>query len=114
MKKEMMKFIKGLFSYIGRSPLCNKNRTRAPKILGFCFILCWRCSGLIIGGAVGGFLYNLGVMNYKNSILFIIVLSIPFFLDVFIQFILKNESTNVRRFLTGALFGIALANFRPI
>lgn len=95
-------------------PLCNKNRERAPKIFSFVFPLCYRCIGLIAGGLLGTFLYNNKVLNYKNDILFILVLSLPFLLDIAAQRIFKKESTNVKRFLTGILFGVALANFRPI
>ena len=106
--------IKRYISYIGKIPLCNKDRNKAPKVFGYSFLLCCRCSGLVIGGIVGSLLYNSRILVYKNNILFITILSMPFILDIFFQFILQEESTNTRRFITGLLFGIALANLRPI
>lgn len=100
--------------YIGKVPICNKNRNRAPIIFGHCFIFCWRCSGLVVGGVVGNFIYNVGFLNQKNNMLFIFILSLPFIYDMGKQFILRKESTNAIRTITGMFFGIALANFRPI
>ena len=34
---------------IGFAPLCNGKESRAPHIGNFVFILCWRCTGVIIG-----------------------------------------------------------------
>lgn len=35
--------------FFERRPLCNNNPSSAPHIKGRCFILCWRCSGGVIG-----------------------------------------------------------------
>lgn len=99
---------------IGKIPLCNKKKERAPKIFSFVFPLCYRCIGLVIGGLLGGQMYSNGVLNYKNNLIFILILSLPFLLDTLAQNMLKKNNTNTKRLLTGILFGIALANFRPI
>ncbi len=109
-----MEIIRRYINCLGNTPLCNKQRKRAPVIFGYVFPLCYRCIGLIIGGLSGCFLYNNGVLNYKNNPFIIIILGLPFLLDVLAQQIFKKESTNGKRLLTGILFGIALANFRPI
>lgn len=110
----MIKLIKEYLCCIGKVPLCNKNKNKAPQIFGHSFILCWRCLGLIVGGLMGSLLYNMNVLNYDNNAFFISILSIPFFSDILVQSVFKNKSTNTRRVLTGLLFGIALVNFRPI
>jgi len=104
--------ISQFISDIGHRPLCNRNAERAPKILGCYFVLCWRCTGLILGGLLGSFLSR-GILNQTNNVIFILVLSMPFVTDVFTQRFFFQESNNTRRFLTGILFGVALANFRP-
>ena len=110
----MIENLKSKLFGIGKIPLCNKRKERAPKIFGFVFPLCYRCIGLVIGGLLGSSLYSNGVLNYKNNLTFISVLSIPFLLDTLVNNMLKKNSTNTKRLLTGILFGIALANFRPI
>ena len=99
---------------IGKIPLCSRREERAPGIFGFVFPLCYRCVGLVIGGALGSSMYSNGVLNYKNNLIFISILGLPFLLDTLAQKMLKKDSTNTKRLLTGILFGIALANFRPI
>ena len=106
--------VKEYFDYIGKKPLCNKDRKRAPIIFGHSFILCWRCSGLIIGGLIGSYLYAAGVLSCKNNGYFIFLLGAPLIIDIFRQRVAKIESTNKKRFITGILLGVALANFRPI
>ena len=108
----MIKLIKRYLSYLGKVPLCNKNKCKAPQVFGYCFILCWRCLGLLSGGVMGSLLYNMNILNQKNNMFFISILSMPFLIDIVVQFVSKNKSTNIRRVLTGVLFGIALTNFR--
>jgi len=99
---------------IGKIPLCNMRKERAPKFFGFVFPLCYRCVGLIVGGLLGSIAYSNSVINYKNNLTFISILGLPFLLDTLAQNMFKKNSTNTKRLLTGILFGIALANFRPI
>ena len=111
--KRAMVTIKEYVTWIGKKPLCNKDRKRAPIIFGHSFILCWRCLGLIIGGLIGSYLYLVGTLNYKNNMYFIFLLGTPFYIDTITQYIGNIESTNKKRFITGVLLGVALANFRP-
>ena len=82
-------------------------------LFGWCFVLCWRCTGLILGGLLGSFLHHAEILNFTNDALSISIFSTPFVVDVLVQQAHYQESTNTRRYLTGVLFGIALANFRP-
>ena len=109
-----MATIKECFAWIGKKPLCNKERKRAPIIFGHSFILCWRCSGLVIGGLIGSYLYSTGALNCRNNMYFIFLLGAPLIIDTITQRIANIESTNKKRFITGILLGIALSNFRPI
>jgi len=103
-----------LFSFeIGNIPLCNKKRERAPVVNNLCFVLCWRCTGLVIGGISGELLFRSATFWYRNHYLFIGVLAFPFLADVFLQASSIQKSNNARRVTVGVLLGIALAHFRP-
>lgn len=67
------------------------------------FPLCARCTGIYIGFFVGMITIWLFVFPPLLS-LFLILLMI---VDGYIQLKTRYESTNVRRFITGFLFGVA-------
>ena len=89
--------------YFGKKPLCNMQKCRAPRFKNFVFPLCYRCTGLIIGTGLCYFL--------KTTILTSLLLSIPFMIDIILQYLKIKESTNFRRFFTGILFGLSLNIF---
>ncbi len=95
----MLKRIK----YFGKKPLCNLQECRAPKFKNFVFPLCYRCIGLIIGGVVSYFL--------NTTITISLMLALPFLIDVTLQYFNIFKSTNLRRFVTGILFGLSLNIF---
>jgi len=89
--------------YFGKKPLCNLKECRAPKCGNFVFPLCYRCLGVIIGGI---FSYYITLNIYVS-----LLLMVPFFIDTTLQYSHIKESTNIRRFITGILFGVALNIF---
>lgn len=93
-------------AYFGKLPLCNKRYERAPHINNFCFPLCWRCTGLILGVILNAlFLYRLNMNLQTRFILFT-----PLLVDSGIQYIGKvYESNNLKRIISGLLCGIALS-----
>ncbi len=101
-----IKYRIGLF---GKAPLCNLCPERAPKVLNFCFLLCWRCTGLLIGAIIGKLLF--GVTNFQINqsylrILFVLILVLPVVIDSVLQYYFGVLSTNKRRCLTGIIAGI--------
>lgn len=98
---------------LGRVPLCNEHYERAPHMGSFCFILCWRCVGLIIGGVCGEVLFRMQGGYFVNNFIFITLLSLPCLIDVLRQRLKIEASNNFRRIATGILLGIAIAQFRP-
>ncbi len=93
--------------YIGSIPLCNGIAQRAPHIFGYCFILCWRCTAIYIT-ALLTFIYwhqKKTVLEAKK-VVYALLLWIPMAIDGGLQTLGVWESTNIRRVVTGGLFGI--------
>ena len=94
-------------------PLCNKKPERAPRICGHTFILCWRCTGAVVGVIFMEILY----LIYRPEALVLMPLAVfcvPIFIDVFKQYYLKILSTNPKRFITGFLCGVAIIGWSAI
>ena len=90
---------------LGKIPLCNGIADRAPNILGICFPLCYRCTFVIISFFITLFL----IYKKEISIKYIWLLLLPLIIDGCLQTFLMIESHNIRRSITGMLFGIAMA-----
>lgn len=98
---------------IGKKPICNLKSDRAPHIFGLCFPLCWRCTAVAIGNwiiapIVFG-LMKVYSLSRLNTIVLAFILFVPMLIDGLRQyFFLKKESTNLKRFITGSLSGLAI------
>lgn len=107
-----MKFstFKKYLAMIGKVPLCNKKKERAPHIFGLCFPLCYRCSGIILG-AIFCLIINLVKYIPDNliNILICIVLALPLIIDGVRQYFFNKLSNNTLRLLTGVFFGYSLS-----
>ena len=90
---------------LGKIPLCNGIVDRAPQILGICFPLCYRCTFVIISFFITLFL----IYKKEISIKYIWLLLLPLIIDGSLQTFFMIESNNIRRSMTGMLFGIAMA-----
>lgn len=88
-------------------PLCNKKPDRAPKIFGHTFILCWRCSGLIVGASLG----YLILLLIQPIGIYSFALLIPIGVDGGMQYYLGVLSTNSRRFITGIIGGLSVIGY---
>ena len=89
-------------------PICNKKAHRAPKILGKTFILCWRCTGVLLGAILASFIIKYPEIPHSRlPLLFLIPMSI----DGSLQYILNIESNNKRRFVTGFIAGLAALTY---
>ena len=97
-------------SFFKRRPLCNNNPSSAPHINGHCFILCWRCTGGIIGVFIWHLINKIVYLDFKIEEVFYLCLLI---LPACIDYILINSNiikpSNIRRFLTGCLLGFPVA-----
>ena len=79
---------------------CHQNINRSISIFKQPFILCARCTGIMIGIFLSYFL-SLGAFNYWILLLF----GIPMIIDGIVQKKTIYISNNLKRFITGLLFG---------
>lgn len=83
---------------------CHCRDDRSFHYKGKKFPICARCTGELVGMIASIPLY----FFIKPDIVVLIAMMIPMILDGLIQNIFLIESDNVRRFLTGILFGYSL------
>lgn len=92
------------FMRLGNRWGCHQREDRSFKIKGWQFPICSRCTGILIGQIIGIIIYLFKVrIPFYLDFIFLALM----FLDWFIQFKNIKESTNIRRFITGNLAGIA-------
>lgn len=94
------------FKFIGKIPLCNGIPERALHIGDFCFPLCYRCMFVVLSFFVilCFHIYMNKRMNFKLTLLCLV----PMIVDGCLQTFFFVESTNIRRSITGMLFGVGL------
>lgn len=85
---------------------CHCRPDRSFYYRGKQFPICARCTGEFIGIFLGLLLFTL----FHVSLFGNLFLLIPLILDGMFQLKTKYESTNVRRLITGAMFGYALVS----
>lgn len=103
-------------SFFGKRPLCNLKAERGIHFGSFVFILCYRCTFLILGGVISFFImYFKKVKIHYFYIIFSILFSLPCFFDGILQLTTTYESTNYIRATTGFLagFGIGYILYLP-
>lgn len=98
MKEKIVKWLPIIFG-------CHQNPERSFFIKGEQFPICARCTGELVGILMIPFTYWL-LRRVPFWIFFIML--IPLITDGGIQAITKYESNNIRRFITGLMFGIGL------
>ncbi len=92
------------FMRLGNRCGCHQREDRSFFIGEWQFPVCSRCTGILTGQAIGIILYIFSVrIPFYIDFIFLAIM----FLDWFIQYKKIKESTNIRRFITGNLAGIA-------
>ncbi len=85
--------------------MCHQKPERSFHFRGKQFPLCARCTGIFVG-------YFFGIVTayttHCEKYLYFLLLILPMIIDGSIQNILKIESNNCRRFITGFLGGIGI------
>lgn len=102
----IVRFIWKRLSLIGTIPLCNGLPERAMHIGDFCFPLCYRCMFIVMMFFM--ILFIAYVYHKKVNLFFAVCMLVPMVIDGCLQTFMGVESTNIRRAITGALFGIGL------
>lgn len=93
-------------AHIGVVPLCNGISERAPHLFGYCFPLCYRCLFIILFFFMS--LYFFYLKHLKLNKYVVVLLMIPMIIDGCLQTFFGIESHNIRRMITGGMFGISL------
>ena len=89
---------------LGNACGCHQIEDRSFWYKEWQFPVCSRCTGIFIGQFICVIMYILGLkFAYYIDFLFLLCM----FVDWFIQYKGIKESTNIRRFITGNLAGIA-------
>lgn len=96
-----------LYKWLPRFFGCHCREDRSFKYKGRKFPICARCSGELAGIILGMFV---SVFFVPQNFWFLL-LAIPMILDGFVQKFTKYESNNIKRLLTGILFGYAFVTF---
>ena len=92
------------FMKIGDKLGCHQKPERSFFLYKYQFPLCSRCTGILSGQIICFIAYVIGIrISFIFDILFLSIM----FLDWYLQYKNIIESTNLRRFITGNLAGIA-------
>ena len=92
------------FIFLGSRCGCHQREDRSFFIKNWQVPICSRCTGILTGQVIGILLY---IFSFKIPFYVDLLFLTIMFLDWFIQFKRIKESTNIRRFITGNLAGIA-------
>lgn len=92
------------FMRLGNRCGCHQREDRSFKIKGWQFPICSRCTGILVGQLLGILIY---IFQFRIPIYISCIFLFIMFLDWYIQYKKIRESTNIRRFITGILAGIA-------
>ncbi len=88
---------------VGKKPLCNLRKERALHLGILVFPLCYRCTGLVIGGVFAYFV--------NTNIIISFFLFIPMLIDSSFQYFTDYKSNNFKRMASGLMFGLGLNIF---
>lgn len=97
MKKALYRWLPIIFG-------CHCRADRSFYWKGKQFPLCARCTGELAGIVASIFCFFFVQLDWRVAL----VILLPMIVDGFVQALTRYESTNVRRFVTGALFGFGL------
>ena len=92
------------FMRLGNRCGCHQREDRSFKIKGWQFPICSRCTGILVGQLLGILIY---IFQFRIPIYISCIFLFIMFLDWYIQYKKIRESTNIRRFITGTLAGVA-------
>lgn len=91
--------------HIGKVPICNGIASRALQIGNFCFILCYRCTGVVLG-----IIFSLYYLSKHETKVKYLLFIIPMIIDGVLQLLTPYTSNNYLRLITGILFGIGIGH----
>lgn len=84
---------------------CHCKDERSFHLAGSRFPICARCTGELVGISIVAFTYVI----YQPPILWAAILMVPMMIDGGVQLVTRYESNNLKRFISGCLFGYGLS-----
>lgn len=99
-------FIALIYIWLPRVFGCHQKPERSFRYHGKQFPLCARCTGELAGILICAILF----WFWHPSLIISVIMMIPMLIDGFTQRFTTYESTNIRRFITGFLFGIGITS----
>lgn len=84
---------------------CHRKKDRSICFFGLERIFCSRCLGIIIGGIIGIFF---AILGHQLDTFFSLFFLLPLIVDGLYQAVRKRESSNLKRIITGFIFGFGL------
>ena len=104
MTKERKIKLWAFFMRLGHRCGCHQREDRSFYIKGWQFPVCSRCTGILTGQIIGVLIYLFKMhISIYCSLVFLLIM----FMDWFIQYKKIKQLTNLRRFVTGTLAGMA-------
>ena len=96
-----------LYIWLPRIFGCHCRSDRSFHYKGRQFPLCARCTGELAGMIACLVLF----WFWKPTLTQSLIMMLPLLIDGFVQLLTKYESTNIKRLVTGIMFGIAFPSF---
>lgn len=97
-------YMKWIYKWVPITFGCHQKPERSFFIKGIQMPICARCTGELIGIIIACFTYRM----FDLSVGEYFILMLPLIIDGFLQKLTKYESNNIKRVVTGFLFGYAL------
>ncbi len=106
----LLKMIQWIYFWLPKFFGCHCRSDRSFFIKGRQFPICARCTGELLGIIFSLFLF----WFWRPSLLVSVLMLLPLIVDGMIQHFTSYESTNIRRFVTGFVFGTGLMSILVI
>lgn len=84
---------------------CHQIYERSFSLCNYQFPICARCTGILCGYILA--IISL-IIRIKVELYICVIMILPLILDGSLQYFVKVMSNNIRRFITGILFGFAI------
>ncbi|MCR5273876.1 MAG: DUF2085 domain-containing protein [Clostridiales bacterium] len=93
--------------FCGKYARCHQMPERSFFLGSYQFPLCARCTGIMLGRVLAVLLFPFVLLPMKTALLVLPILMLPLPIDGITQRFTKYESNNLKRVITGILWGFA-------
>ena len=93
--------------FCGKYARCHQMPERSFFLGSYQFPLCARCTGIMLGRILAVLLFPFVLLPLRTALLVLPILMLPLPIDGITQRFTKYESNNLKRVITGILWGFA-------